>query len=302
MKKFLMAVAALALVGSVAFAGPNAGGTIFVHNASVVANGDMCGQGTAPASCVEANTELDNYDITPWVWKVYAAFKPCTAPRLKAMSLGITYDQYENGGSLIMTGSGPCIGDPLNGAAEFPSAGWPGSGGGNVLVWQYTQTATVVEAYWFAGYSYPYGTPSTFALGPNPDPVLGGVFADDAAPPVQDNIVGYGFLGFNQPGGIICPDAAAEGACCVNEVCTLTCEGDCAGTFQGIGVPCDPNPCLVEPTGACCINNTCFTYTERECMSQGGEYKGNDVPCSPDPCNPTPTKESTWGQIKAQYR
>jgi hypothetical protein len=162
MKGFLMALAALTLVGNVAFAGPNAGGTLFVHNASLAAPSNplppgyvACDGGLVPASCVEAYTQMNSVDNTLQVWRIYAAFRPCSAPRLKAISFGITYSDFNTGGTLVVAGSGPCIGDANNGAHEYPSAGWPASGGGNVLVYQYTQTTLTTEAYWFAGYCAP---------------------------------------------------------------------------------------------------------------------------------------------------
>jgi len=294
MKKFLMAVAAVALVGSAAFAGPNNGGVIFLHDASTSIG--ECGAGSAPSSCEAADTEIDGSDNSTQVWKVYAAFKPCTAPRLKAMSFGVTW----SAGPLVLLGFGPCIGDTGNGAAEFPGPGWPASGTGDALVWQYTQTSLLVEAYWFAGYAY-YGEPSVFGLTANPDPNLGGNFADDSIPSLMDPIEGYGTLGFNMPGSVLCPSAGAEGACCVGDVCTMTCEGDCAGNWLGSQFTCDPNPC-VTPTGACCINYECFILTQADCEGQGGRYYGNDTTCPQDDCQPTPAKESTWGHIKAQYR
>ena len=68
MKTFLMAVAALACIGSVALAGPNAGGVILVHNPNLpyAGQGDYCGQGGALASCEQANTELDGSDNSYW--------------------------------------------------------------------------------------------------------------------------------------------------------------------------------------------------------------------------------------------
>jgi hypothetical protein len=298
MKKFLMAAAALALVGSVAFAGPNAGGTIIVHNAQLTYPGpgqgfSGCGLGTPPASCESANTQIDGNDNHYWVWKVYAAFAPCSGPRLKAMDFGITYDQ-----PVYVLDHGNCLGDPNNGAAELPGPGWPNSGTGTVLVWQYTQTTTLVEAYWFGGYSY-YGAPAMFTLTGGR---FGGMFADDSVPTLQDPIGGYGSLGFNQAGTVACPSAAAEGACCdANGNCTLTCENACTGTFMGAGTTCDPNPCT-PPTGACCVGTTCYILSHHDCDAQNGTYHGDNVPCTDNLCNPVPTKIESWGQIKHSYR
>jgi hypothetical protein len=297
MKKFLMAAAALALMGNVAFAGPNAGGTILVHNANLTYVGgpgySACGQGTPPASCEAANTRIDGSDNHYWVWKVYAAFAPCTAPRLKAFDFGVRY-----GTGVIILDHGACIGDLNNGAFEQPGAGWPGSGTGDAIVFQNAQTTTLVESYWFAGYSY-YGAVDMFSLTAGP---YGGSFSDDGAPPLLDQIAGYGSLGFNQPGSVVCPNAGAEGACCVGSTCTLTCEGACQGTFKGPGTLCDPNPCA-SATGACCFSDhTCLILSSADCAAQGGTYQGDNTVCSPNPCIPVPTKVETWGQIKHSYR
>jgi hypothetical protein len=54
------------------------------------------------------------------------------------------------------------------------------------------------------GYSYG-ATPALFRLRDNPDPQLGGEFADDRWPAVFDPIAGYGSIGFDQPGETACP-------------------------------------------------------------------------------------------------
>ncbi len=79
--------------------------------------------------------------------------------------------------------------------------------------------------------------------------------------------------------------AADTGACC-DEVggCTITTEGDCAGIFQGVGTPCDPNPCCssccdVPPCGltwqGCFDGDTCWTGPE---LCEGG-CGGEEIPC-----------------------
>jgi len=244
MKKFLLAAAALALMGNVAFAGPNAGGTIFVHNPNLAYPGgpgySACGQGTAPGSCEQAVTRLDGNTDAQVVWKVYAAFAPCTAPRLKALDMGLRYQQYDvvNGGpGIYILAYGACIGDLNQGAAEFPVNGWPGNGGQDAIVFQNAVTTTLAECYWFAGYNYYYGGvggPQLFQLTAGQ---YGGNFADDGVPPSQDPIAGFGALGFGMNGTVICPGAGAEGACCDFSTgnCTLTCANDCTFTFLGPG-------------------------------------------------------------------
>lgn len=309
MKKFLVAVALLACAGGAAFAGPNAGGTIFAHDANLVYTVDTasyCGLGVAPSSCEAADVEIDGAtDAVNMVWKVYAAFcpPPHASPRLKGMAFGIYLDD-----PIRITHSGNCVGDMNNGGAELPGPAWPGDATGTAIVFQFTQTTQLVECYWFAGYNY-YAVPGIFALGPHPDPVLGGVFADDSVPAIQDPIAGYGTLGFDVAGVTSCPTPQTcgelpTGACCIDEVCTITTEADCGGRWLGQDVPCEPNPCLA--TGACCIgvppNAECIVTDRATCEGQGGTYMGDDVPCSTELCNPVPVRESTWGQIKSNYR
>jgi len=288
MKKFLMAVAALVCMGGVAFAGPNAGGTIIAHDANLQYTTDIldyCGLGTPLSVCEGADVNLASSGGTQWVWKVYAAFIPGSSPRLKGMTFGIT---YPGAIALVQGGLGPCIGDPNNGAAEFPGAGWPGTGTGTSLVFQFTQTSELVECYWFAGYDY-YGAPALFELGPHPDPVLGGNFADDSVPAIQDPITCFGTLGFNMDGLACCPDTDPEGACCVNEVCSITTELNCPGDWQGAGTDCDPDPCIPPPDrGACCFGVECVVLEEIPCTDQGGEWQGPNTVCEPNPCEQPP--------------
>jgi len=89
------------------------------------------------------------------------------------------------------------------------------------------------------------------------------------------------------------------GACCIGSECRVTTEEDCRGAWQGEGTTCDPNPCFVEPTGACCVDTECSITTEAECQ---GQWQGQNTTCDPNPCDVNPTEETTWGQIKANYR
>lgn len=189
-----------------ALAGPNAGGTIFCHDASEAWTIDLstyCGVGVAPASCTAADPEIDGASGTgPMVWQVYAAFPDGSSPRLKAMTFGIHYDD-----PIQLVARGPCLDFdspcPMWGC-DTPGPGWPGSDSGDALVWQDTPTAALIEVYWFAGYNYG-GVPATFSLRDNPDPGYGGQFADDSQPAQLDPIAGYGSIGFDQPGEVACP-------------------------------------------------------------------------------------------------
>jgi hypothetical protein len=81
-------------------------------------------------------------------------------------------------------------------------------------------------------------------------------------------------------------DAAAAlcGACCVGEVCSITTQAGCSGTYLGDNTNCAGNPCDVVATGACCVGNTCSQQTAAECATAGGYYFGDNVACTPLSC------------------
>jgi hypothetical protein len=312
MKKFLMAVAALACMGSVALAGPNAGGTLIAHDANLQYTNeipDYCGLGTGipGCECLQADVRIDGSSPDNIrVWKVYAAFCATASPRLKGMTFGVTYDPA----ALILTAWGNCCGDPNNGAAEFPGAGWPGRDTGTSLVFQITQTGCLTECYWFAGYAY-YGAASLFCLRDNPDPVLGGNFADDSVPSLLDPIACYGCMGFEMPGTVCCPECGGvQGACCVDNICYIMTPEDCdraGGEYLGDNSDCGPpDPCEPPPVyGACCDPETggCTITTEADCRPPNvwhPEWTSCDPNLCPQP--PNPVEATSWGQIKANYR
>jgi hypothetical protein len=251
----------------------NACGTVFVHDANLLYHGPVgsqyCFEGSPPIDCMHADTEIDGGGNVGMVWKVYAAFPPWNSPRLRSTAFGVSYPA-----SIVILDHGPCIGNGF----ELPGPGWPASGTGTSVMWENTQTTTLVEAYWFAGYA-DSGTPGVFQLIPGE---FGGVFMDDSTPAVVEPIAGYGSLGFNQPGSTSCPEAM--GACCVGTACTITCAGLCSGTWIGSGASCSPNPCL-PPTGACCNpdTETCTMSTESACLAPN-IWHPNWTTCDPNPC------------------
>jgi hypothetical protein len=191
-------------------AGPNAGGTLVAHDPNLTYTVEVStyrGLGESPVSCQMIDFRLDGSRADqPKVWKVYALFARGASPRLKAMTFGIHY----NPDDLAVSAYGACIGDRSNGALEIPQDGWPGSDTGTSIVFQEVQTGHVVECYWFAGYDYS-GKPTRFQIRDNPDPDMGGNFADDSIPSEQDVIAAYGSLGFDTAGRCPCPAESVEG-------------------------------------------------------------------------------------------
>jgi hypothetical protein len=330
MKKFLMAVAALACVSGLAFAGPNVGGTLVVHDASLLLSQTdgtipVCGQGNIPATCDATDPEIDGATAAdPAIFKVYAAFPEGSAPRMMGLTWGVNYDPNV----VVLTTWGMC------GNFELNDTNWPAPGSGSSVTYDSPQTGLLTTVYWFAAYNY-NGVPAQFQLGPNPS--QGGVFGDDSVPAILDPIEGYGTLGFDMAGVRACPVPPQQGACCdpCTAECTLQFAADCTGTFMGSGTACDPNPCVPPPSGACCIGpdctsvpqclcqgtylgdgvlcdpNPCVTHqgaccaADESCSISGpddcnGTYMGDDTVCEPNPCV-TPTKTTSWGTIKNIY-
>jgi hypothetical protein len=99
-------------------------------------------------------------------------------------------------------------------------------------------------------------------------------------------------------------------ACCFPDGhCEIQTAENCqalGGMPQGFGTNCEPNLCEQPPvTGACCLDDqgTCRVLTQAECTEANGQYQGDNTTCEPtNPCPIVPTKGTTWGQIKANYR
>ncbi len=78
---------------------------------------------------------------------------------------------------------------------------------------------------------------------------------------------------------------ANQGACCAAAGnCTITTSTACAGTYQGNGAICAPNPCPQPGTGACCINGACASQTESDCVGNGGVFQGSGSTCAGTTC------------------
>jgi hypothetical protein len=83
------------------------------------------------------------------------------------------------------------------------------------------------------------------------------------------------------------PCTLPTGACCIAGACTITTDAACAGDWLGNGAVCSPNPCP-EPTGACCRPAvpqwTCSIRTATTCTTGGRVYQGDGTDCDPNPC------------------
>lgn len=291
----LLAAAALLAAGTAA-AGPNAGGTLVVHDTGLVYTTDSAAYPNQAPACagVDAQAPLGLPEGgAGYVWKVYAAFPPDASPRLKALVFGAQFPA-----DIVVVAGG--LPDP---AADFEitQAGWPLTTGGGVGVsFGVVKTSVMAECYWLGGYAY--GAPGAWTLASHPS--QGMIFVDDSVPPIEDAITALGSLGFGQAGVVPCPDDNPDpGACCFADgSCQLNLPDAC-GSAGGIflGGACQPNPCPQPPSeGACCMGAECFVYTAEQCAQVLGEFLGTGVPCNPNPC-PTPVQITTWGRLKQQY-
>jgi len=280
-------------------AGPNAGGTLIVHDANLLLSNTtggatLCDEGTEPVSCPDADSELDGAGELGGdaaMFTVWAAFTPGSGSRLMGLTWGLEYDEA----NIVLELWDNC------GLLEIPDDDWPASGSGTAVTWGSPQTDPLVKVYYL--FCYTLGAAGVLSLGPHP--TQGGFFGDDSVPAVLDPIAGYGQLGFDMPGFNTCPGSPL-GACCdaATGECTLELPDNCPppDIYHPEWLTCDPNPCPNAP-GACCFSDGHCEFISYElCLMGGGAWLGADIPCEPQPCPPTPDERITWGKIKQKYR
>lgn len=252
---------------------------LVVHDAGLTCTADG---GPPPASPAPTCASVDHglpRGLPPfaegYVWKVYAAFPQSSSPRLKALCFGAIFPPEVT----VLAGGAE------DDVFELPTAGWPHySGYGVMMSFLNRRTDTMVECYWLAG----YGDGGEWQLIRHPTRM--NVFVDDTVPPIVDQIMALGSIGFGEPGGTYCPDDVHIGACCFADGgCTILEEPVCTTSgamFRGVGFACDPDPCRA---GACCFgNDQCLVLDEEECALGFGLYLGDLEPCERFPC-PLPT-------------
>ena len=235
----VLAALGLLVVAAGAYAGPNNGGTLIVHDTGywfTLVNNSY--PSPPPVDCQSVDNQMPTTVPGGYhgrVWKVYAAFVAGTTPRLKALSLGADFNEDQ----VVILNAG--LPDPAH-DFEIPQLGWPVHDGGGVgISFGSVKTDPMNEVYWFGGYSY-YAAPCLWSTAPHP--VQTSIFVDDAFPPNEDRIAGFSSIGFGLPGNTVCP--GGSGACCFTDAsCQILTALECAaagGTF-GFGPACEPNPC-----------------------------------------------------------
>jgi hypothetical protein len=74
----------------------------------------------------------------------------------------------------------------------------------------------------------------------------------------------------------------------------------CWATWDASFVLYNAEPCQVE--AACCVDGLCRVTTEADCATAGGTWFPDQPTCDGFECPPVATQESSWGSIKANYR
>lgn len=107
-----------------------------------------------------------------------------------------------------------------------------------------------------------------------------------------------------------CIDGADAGVTGDPETVSFTAAS--AGTYYfildtygtGLGGPWTADYTITCPVPeACCFTDgTCTMLLAGDCRAQGGTPQGVGTVCDPNPCHVVPTNNTTWGQIKSNYR
>jgi hypothetical protein len=283
MRKLMWLLAVVSSTASAAFAGPNAGGVLVVHNTGMVWSVNdppPLPPSTVPPTWCSAtvNTAAPG---EPVVWKIYAVFPQSSSPRLASTAYGVAINKPGDSGINIQ---GWGLANP--GDWELPDGIlWPNGGGIGEAFTAGLRTSTINDLYWFGGYGYlgSGGEAPTFCVqkweGTGP-----AIFVSDGIPALEDPIAGWGCLGFGAAGYTPCP--AEPGACCTyGGVCTIEMQTTCLSPRIWNGAPdCLPTPCA-QP-GRCCNRATaeCTLVHESDCNVATSDFTpGADcsVACPP---------------------
>ena len=121
-------------LASVAMAGPNAGGVLWVHDTGLAYSTDSPGSpgGPVPADCSGVDNQQDLQEIKT-VWKVYAAFPAGSSPRLSVVSWGLAVSAV--GGGYVSIDAGGCGLPNADGPGTDLATtrnGWPDTDGGMI--------------------------------------------------------------------------------------------------------------------------------------------------------------------------
>jgi spore coat protein A len=246
---------------------------------------DVAGAVPAGATVTSASLSMNLIQTTP-------TFFPAT------MGLHVADAEWGEGSSVAVSGSGApaTSGDATWIHTFYASDSWASPGGDYVATPSATQSVLALGLY----------TWSSAQLAADVQAFL------DA--PAQNH--GWVLIGDEDPGGntarrfdsregatpalrprltiVFDPPAGGSGACCAADgTCSVVLDPgtSCAGSYQGSGSMCTPNPCP-QPSGACCIDDaaaTCSEVSELDCTDAGGTWQGAASSCAAAQCPVIPT-------------
>jgi hypothetical protein len=342
MRKVLLALALLSLVGSAAAQGDNLDGGVLIAHASGTlyefAGHDWCVEYTTMYGITDHTQQVNRIDTVGFmgrtVWYVVAGFY--TDVEFCGLQFGL--GDY-NPSAWITLGHGYCPSDALS----IPTAAWPGPNQGISLVATATPWNGNYQAvYWFGGYAT--GAETLIPIVPNPasgklefgncaaQPALydatgggmgilmDGIYAEPTPPPepdaccfedgtcemlLEDACIAAGGLPVigEDCAVYVCPRLLQ--ACCFGDGSCIEVLPDICENNGGIVYPdlfCDPNPCPPPPPP-----EAACCYPDGSCVITievdcDGVWYADEPSCEPNPCPQVPADNPTWGTIKSLYR
>lgn len=274
-------------------AGPNENGVLILH-CNPALEGTSDGDFSGRSDLYEGKNAVTQVagDGQRVVYFVIAAFDDFAMPRLKSYAFGIELSSS--------TAEPFRFGPTGDGIFELRVGAWPSSGSGTAITVTEPFTRRVNEVYWFCGYAY---AGQTVKLVKCPGQATA-IMSSDAFPAEEDEVAGWGKLGFGVAGYNPLSDGMATGACCsTSGRCVLQTEAGCTSrtgyTYSGDLTICSPNPCT-PGVGACCLRAECRMLQWDECAVGDGIFMYG-TGCSPSPCDFTRVG-TTWGVLKSTYR
>ena len=135
MKQLLCLLAVVCGTVTVATAGPNQGGVLWVHDTGIVFSTDLTlpPVSSPPADCAGVDNQQEA-DGVERVWKVYAAFAPGSHPRLKTCGWAIQFPEAASSPLSYVGVTGGGIPDEDGAGTDFYIAdlGFPTASGGQI--------------------------------------------------------------------------------------------------------------------------------------------------------------------------
>jgi hypothetical protein len=288
MKKVLLALAMLSLVGSAVADEANLfGGVLIAHHPDglVYSEGEeWCARYMDTYFITDAADQNPRSDrmsdvVDKDVWFVIAAFHEEKVWCGTQFGLG-DFDPY---GWYMTSSGGNCLANSL----EIPTAGWPAPMTGiSIAATDVQYAGNFVPIYWFEGYTYT-GEPTLVPVTVDPSQDFIG-FGNCEAPAGVWSADG-GTMGFFTDGVPVYPIPPPDPIACCDEFggCVMLLEEECleAGGMPYPGEDCAAFECEVIVRACCFEDGSCVVMLPEYCDQNGG-IVFDMITCDPNPCPP----------------